>query len=369
VTTGFIYDEQFLLHDNGDAILFHPPIPEQPPEEHVANPRLISRTKELLDRTGLTAQLVAVPPRRAAVEEILAIHDSDYVAGVRAMSDGSGGDAGDGALVGPGSYEIALLSAGGAIAAVDAVMDGQVDNAYALLRPPGHHAIADLGMGFCLFNNVAIAARHAQRRGIERIAVVDWDVHHGNGTNAAFHADRSVLFISLHQDGLYPPGSGSVEDTGAVGAEGFTVNIPLPPGTGDASYLAAFERIVIPILDKFRPDLILVSAGQDPSAYDPLGRMLVTSEGFRNLTRQIKRSAETLCDGKLVVCHEGGYSTSYVPFCTVAVIEELSGQRGTVGDVLLDELKLVGGINTISRDATAAIDRAVGVQSKYWDLS
>jgi len=369
MATALIYDERFLQHDNGQALLYMPVIPQQEPDEHVANPRLIARTKALLDGAGLTDRLVQIPPAPAAVEDIAMVHTLAYIERVRALSTASGGDAGDYAIVGPGSYEIALLSAGGAMTAVDAVLDDKATNAYALLRPPGHHAVPDLGRGFCLFGNVAIAARHAQRRGLQRIAIVDWDVHHGNGTQAAFYDDPSVLFVSLHQDGLYPTASGLVDDVGGDGARGFTVNVPLPAGTGDAGYRTAFERLVVPIVRQFGPELILVSAGQDPSAHDPLGRMLCSSEGFRAMTRLMKELAEEVCAGRLVVCHEGGYSTSYVPFCTLAVVEELSGLRGTIDDIFLPVVRAIAAVDQISGDAERAIDEAIERQRPYWQLA
>jgi acetoin utilization deacetylase AcuC-like enzyme len=365
MATGLVFDERYLEHDNGPSLLYLPAIPEQEPEEHVSSPRQIRRSKELLDKSGLTAHLTEIPPRPATVAEVARVHTRAYMERVRELSAGAGGDAGDSAMVGHGSYEIALLSAGGAITAVDAVLDGRAANVYALLRPPGHHAVADKGMGFCIFSNVAIAARHAQSRGVGRIAIIDWDVHHGNGTQAAFYDDSSVLFISLHQDGLYPPNSGHVEDVGGPGAEGFTVNIPLPAGTGDGGYSAAVQRIVVPIVRQFIPELVMVSAGQDPSMFDQLGRMRVSSEGFRAMAQLIKGAAGEVCGGHLVICHEGGYSASYVPFCTLAIVEEMSGIRSRVQDPFLVEYPLV---IDASEETERAIVRAIDQQCRFWQL-
>jgi acetoin utilization deacetylase AcuC-like enzyme len=214
------------------------------------------------------------------------------------------------------------------MAAVDAVVSGRVRRAFANIRPPGHHAMSDKGMGFCIFNNVVIAARHAQRKhGIERVLVLDWDVHDGNGTQDAFYDDPTVLFFSLHQDKLYPPNFGELEQTGAGAGEGFTVNIPLPAGSGDAAYLAAFEQIVVPVADEFRPQLVLVSAGQDASTMDPLGRMCVSTEGYRRMTQAMIDIAERHAGGRLAVLQEGGYSELYAPYCGLAIVETLAETR------------------------------------------
>jgi acetoin utilization deacetylase AcuC-like enzyme len=251
------------------------------------------------------------------------------VESIRAMSSGMGGEGADGTtVIGKGSYEVALLAAGGTIEAVDAVLDGRVDNAYALVRPPGHHAVAATGMGFCIFGNLAIAARHAQDvRGVERIAIVDWDVHHGNGTQAAFYTDPGVLTISIHQDNVFPPNSGSLDERGDGAGAGYALNVPLPPGTGDGGYLHAFDEVVIPAVRAFGPDLVLVASGFDAGAMDPLARQLVTSAGFRAMTERVLGVAAECCGGRVAMSHEGGYSPIYVPFCGLAVLEAMSGVR------------------------------------------
>jgi acetoin utilization deacetylase AcuC-like enzyme len=366
MATGLVFHESYLQHDNGPSLMNLPAIPEQEPEEHISSQRQIRRSKELLDKTGLTAHLVEIPPRPATLEQVARIHTRRHIDHVRELSAGSGGDSGELAMVGHGSYEIALLSAGGAITAVDAVLDGDVANVYGLLRPPGHHAVADRGMGFCIFNNVAIAARHARDRGVARVAILDWDVHHGNGTQAAFYDDRSVLFFSIHEDNNYPPNSGLVDDVGGPGAEGFTVNLPLPSATGTGGYVAVVERVVVPIMRQFAPELIMVSAGQDASFFDPLARMKVSSEGFRAMTRLIKGVAGEVCAGRLAICHEGGYNPSYVPFCVLATVEELSGVRTAMDDPFLQFMP--SSINEVSPEQEKAIARAIEVQRRYWTL-
>jgi acetoin utilization deacetylase AcuC-like enzyme len=223
-------------------------------------------------------------------------------------------------------------------------LDGVVENVYALVRPPGHHAEPELGRGFCIFGNAAIAGFHAREaRGVERIAIVDWDVHHGNGTQNAFWTDPNVLAISIHQDGCFPRESGYVHEIGEGAGVGYTLNVPLPPGSGDGAYVATFERVVAPALRAFKPDLIIVASGLDANAMDPLARMMMTSAGYKELTRIMVEVADEVCDGRLVVEHEGGYSSAYVPYCGVAVIEALSGLTSTIGDPFLPTLSTMRG--------------------------
>jgi acetoin utilization deacetylase AcuC-like enzyme len=331
--TGLVWHERMMWHDTGSGAAVLPSGAWLEPHQHSENPDTKRRFKNLLDAVGLTAQLTLLTPLPATVEQLCRIHDRAYVERIREASLGLGGVAGSETPFGTGSYEIALLAAGGAIAAVDAVLEGRVDNAYALVRPPGHHALADTGLGFCIFANVAVAVRDAQaRHGIERIAIVDWDVHHGNGTQAAFWDDPSVLAISIHQDGGYPPDSGGVDERGADAAEGTTVNIPLPPGSGSGAYLAAFERLVIPALDRFEPQLIVVASGFDAGGLDPIGRMLLPAATFGQLTLLVRAAADRHCGGRLVLSHEGGYSAGHVPFCGLSVIEALSGLSAGVDD-------------------------------------
>lgn len=262
-----------------------------------------------------------------------------------------------------------MLAAGSGIAAVDAVIAGEVENAYALLRPPGHHATATESMGFCVFNNVVIAARHAQSaHGLRRVMIVDWDVHHGNGTESAFYDDPDTLFISLHQDDWYPLHRGKVTDVGSGEAAGRTINIPLPPGSNDSGYLEAFERVIRPIARQFAPELMLISAGQDPNMADPLGRMLVTMEGFRGMATVLKEIATQSCDGRLVALQEGGYSAAYVPFCTLAAIEGLVGERSAVIDPYEGSSELVRSKLEYRPAQSAAIDEVVAVQRAFWSL-
>jgi len=311
-------------------------------------------------------ELEKIRPRAATREEIEYYHTPDYIEKVKQLSDTTGGDAGDHAIVGRGSYEIALLSTGGALTAVDSVMEGKVDNVYALTRPPGHHAEADKGIGFCIFNNVAIAAKYAREKyGLKRILILDWDVHHGNGTEKAFYDDESVLFISIHEHLNFPNDSGYATDIGEGKGEGYNVNIPLPPGSGNAAYLHVLEAIVKPLAEDFNPELIIVSAGQDPGMFDPLGRMRVSAEGFGKMTDIMKQIAQKHCGGKLVLCHEGGYSNAYVPFCTIKIIESLCEKQTDVEDPFAPGAN--GYPDKLYDHEKEMIDQVIEIQSKYWD--
>jgi acetoin utilization deacetylase AcuC-like enzyme len=365
--TGLVWHERYMWHDTGSGAgpLSAGGLVE--PGEHVENPLPKRRFYNLLARTGVVDELVAIKPRFATKDELAAFHSRDYIDEVEQQSANNGGFAGFHVPFGPGSYDIARLAVGGCFAAVDAVVDEQVTNAYALVRPPGHHALAETGMGFCIFNNVALAARYAlSRHGLERVAIVDWDVHHGNGTQAAFWEDDRVLTISIHQDRAFPQDCGTVKERGAGRGEGCNINIPLPPGCGTGAYTAAFERVVLPALHGYKPELILISSGLDASPQDPLGRMMLHSDGFRRLTGLLKGAAEELCDGRLVACHEGGYAAAYVPFCGLAIIEELMGSEPHGEDPSLALYKAQAG-QDLQPHQDAAITEAAGWVRSRWD--
>jgi acetoin utilization deacetylase AcuC-like enzyme len=333
MATGFVFHELYMWHNTWNwAQVFAPSLTVQP-GEHAENPETKRRFRNLLEVSGLLDSLVTIKARYATEDELARVHSRDHIARIKAMSAENGGDASVLTPFGKGSFEIAQLAAGGTMAAVDAVVEGRVKNAYALVRPPGHHATATVGMGFCLFANVAVAIAHARAtHRLGRIATVDWDVHHGNGTQSIFYADPTTLTISLHQDNLFPDESGTVAETGEGAGKGYNLNIPLPPGSGDGCYLAAFEQVVLPALYRFKPELIIVPSGFDASGVDPLGRMMVSSEGYRAMTRLLMKAADDLCGGRLVMSHEGGYSQMYVPYCGLAVMEEMTGIRTAIED-------------------------------------
>jgi acetoin utilization deacetylase AcuC-like enzyme len=293
-TVGFVTDPRCLDHLTGPS---HPERPE----------RLGAITSRVA-ASGLSSDLAVLPAQPASLEWIRELHDADYIERVRhACERGSpiidSMDTG----ISERSYDVALLAAGAGLAAADAVVSGKVSSAFAAVRPPGHHALQDTAMGFCLFNNAAILARYFQRRhGCRDVFIIDWDVHHGNGTQAAFYDDPSVFYFSIHQWPFYP-GSGSVREKGAGAGAGFTLNAPMPAGCGDDEYVRVFEHQVLPAMDRFHPAAVIISAGFDAHRDDPLAGMKVTESGYAALTRLVHDAVDRLCPGRLVSILEGGY--------------------------------------------------------------
>lgn len=303
------------------------------------NPETKRRLKNLVEVTGLAAELDCRYAAPATREDILGVHPVSYVDEFKRLSDEHGGDLGVRAPFGPGGYEIAALSAGLVSGALSSVLDGLHANAYALSRPPGHHCMADQPMGFCLLANIAIAIEAAKAKNPDlRIAVIDWDVHHGNGTEAIFVDRADVLTVSLHQEHRFPFDTGGAEIRGNGAGESFNVNVPLPPGSGHNTYLGAFERIVLPSLQKFRPDAIVVACGFDAVSMDPLSRMLCSATTFAEMTRMLMDVAADLCGCRIVMAHEGGYSEVYVPFCGHLVLEQMSGSAVQIDDPMHERI-------------------------------
>lgn len=336
MSTGLIWTERAMWHDSGNHFGPHSQWIEPAPHPESADSK--RRIRNLLDASGLSEHLVWIKPTPASQEALLRVHSQEYLQRIQATAERGGGNIGAVAAthIGAHGFELASLAAGGAIEAVDAVISGRVENAYVLMRPPGHHAERSEGKGFCVFNNSAIAARHAQAaRGLRRIALLDWDAHHGNGAQQIFWNDASVLAISIHQDRAFPQTVGAVDENGGDAARGYTINIPLPPGSGEGAYMSAMREVVEPALRAFEPDLIIVPCGFDAGHLDPTARMLLTSESFRHMTLFIKELAVQLCGGRLVLVHEGGYALQSVPFLALATFEALSGHRTEVKDPFL----------------------------------
>lgn len=339
MSTAFLFDEWCLWHSAG---LYATILPVggwvQPPSAaaHAESPESKRRFKNLLDVSGLSQQLQLSSAAPVTEEDLLRVHGAAYLQHFKQVSDQGGGLIGVEAPIGAGSYEIAKLSAGLAAAAVEKVYCGEVKNAYALSRPPGHHCLPDQAMGFCFLSNISIAIERAKAKlGLGKVVVLDWDVHHGNGTQHIFYQRDDVLTISIHQSKCFPPGYSGEADIGEGAGAGFNLNIPLLAGAGHDAYLYAFENIVLPALQRYQPELIIVACGFDANAYDPLARQLAHSDTFRHMTSLCMQAAAELCDGKLVMVHEGGYADFYVPFCGLAVMEQLSGIKTAVDDPCL----------------------------------
>ncbi|SFT70327.1 class II histone deacetylase [Halomonas saccharevitans] len=338
-TTGFFWHERCFWHDPGAIGVFSAPGEFLQPQSASESAESKRRLKNLLEVSGLIDELCVRKPRPAGREDLERFHTPRYLDALEAGDRALGGNGGDCAPYTPGSLAAARQSAGLAIAAVEAVATGELSRGYALCRPPGHHAEADRGRGFCLLGNIPVAVMRARALGqVGRVAILDWDVHHGNGQQAAFYDDPEVLTVSIHQAGNYPLDTGSFEEQGEGAGEGTCLNLPLPPGCGLGAYAHAMRELVLPALEAFRPELIVVACGYDACAKDPLGKMLLNSAAFGEMTRQLMALAERVCDGRLVMIHEGGYSEGYVPLCGHAVIEALTGGAITVPDPQNEEI-------------------------------
>jgi acetoin utilization deacetylase AcuC-like enzyme len=297
--TGIVRDPCYLLHDMGS---YHPESPER-----------LAVIYQMIDQMNPGFNLSEIPTRAATAEEIALVHDRRYVDRI-AETEGR-----EETFLDPDtsacahSWKAASCAAGGLLNLVDAVLDGTIRNGFALVRPPGHHAERRRAMGFCLFNNIAVAARYATNiRGLERVAIVDWDLHHGNGTQNTFYEDSTVMYVSTHQYPHYP-GTGGTREVGHGPGTGFTVNFPMSLGFGDAEYVTAFHMVIAPILTAFQPQMILVSAGFDAHHMDPLGGMSLTEDGFEQILQILMHLAAELCSDRVILALEGGYNLEALP--------------------------------------------------------
>ncbi len=307
--------------------VFHPIYLEHNDPGHSERKERLQSIMRSLESSGTLARLTSIEATPLDLELLSTMHDPNYIKRVEMVAESGWGMLDPDTYVNARSYEAALMAAGGLINAVEAVLLGQVDNGFALVRPPGHHALRDRGMGFCLFNNVALAAQYAiEQHGLPRILIVDFDVHHGNGTQDAFYERDDVLYFSTHQYPHYP-GTGHWREKGQGRGEGYTVNVPLPEGVGDEGYTQAFEEILLPLAHRYNPDLILVSAGYDAHWVDPLASMRLSTTGFHHLTTILVSLAEELCQGRLVLTLEGGYDLDALSHSVLATFAALKREE------------------------------------------
>ncbi|MFA5054872.1 MAG: histone deacetylase [Dehalococcoidia bacterium] len=308
MSVGLVYHPIYLEHDTG---------------MHCETASRLVSIMSHLNNEGTMDKLVPLNAQAASIDQVARVHSPSYISDIESFVKRGGGYLDGDTVASPSSYEAALYAAGGLIAAVDAVMSGDVTYSFALVRPPGHHAVRSAAMGFCIFNNIAIAARDAiAKHKLERVMIVDFDVHHGNGTQDAFYSDSSVLYFSTHQYPFYP-GSGDVDEIGSGDGEGYTVNVPMPGGCGDAEYVRAFEEVLAPVTKRFKPQLILVSAGYDAHWADSIAGMQVSAPGYTRMATMLKKLADELCDKRLVFALEGGYNLEALATSVDATINVL----------------------------------------------
>ena len=328
MTTALIYDPIFLEHLT--------------PENHPERPERLKKAMDVLQALNWLERegLIQLTPRAATEDELATVHEREYIQKVKAAAHKVAREQDSGGrktrffatdtFVSARSYEAATKAAGAPLTAIDAMLNGEIDNAYCLVRPPGHHAVAESAMGFCLFNNVAVAARYAiDKHGLERVMIIDYDVHHGNATQEMFYDDPRVLYFSIHQSPFYP-GTGLSDERGEGAGLGTTINVPLPATTGYETYEPVFRQVMAPAADRFDPQLILVSAGFDAHWKDPLGGMYLSTAGYAKLTGIIIELAQTLCNGRLVFVQEGGYDLLAMAGCVATCINLLLGDDAAV---------------------------------------
>jgi len=337
MSTAYCYDDIYLKHN-------------QP--GHPENAGRLQAIMAGLQESKLLERLNQIPARPATEEEIAAIHTKSYIGQVRQVSEQGGGHLDGDTYTTAHSYQAALMAAGGLLALTQAVLDGEVQNGFALVRPPGHHAIPGRGMGFCIFNNIAVAAKFALTRPeVEKVMIVDFDVHHGNGTQDVFEASSDVLFVSTHQHPFYP-GTGRIDESGWGEGAGTLVNVPLPAGVGDSGYAQIMQEIIWPLAHRYDPQLILVSAGFDAHWTDPLAMMTLSLEGYAQITRELANMADELCDGRIVFTLEGGYDPTVLANAVQNVFHILLGEdkiSDPIGRSPYQEASIANLIQTVKR--------------------
>jgi len=340
---GIVKDELFLKHLNGFQ---HPECPER-----------LESINAMLESTDLISKVKVLDPVDATDDQILSVHTEPYYLTVKNTKGVEVYNFDPDTSSNPYTFDAAIRGSGGIISSIDKVLNDELDCSFAFPRPPGHHAEADRAMGFCFFNHIAVAAAHLLSKGLERVLIIDWDIHHGNGTQHIFYDNPHVLFYSIHQFPFYP-GTGSLDEYGKNEGEGYTLNVPVPPMLGDADYNKIFELILTPVIEQYDPQYILVSAGFDAYFVDPLGRMQITESGFAQLTRYVMNAAEKHCGGNLTLVLEGGYNIQGLASITKLVLEELLEiNRSEI--IIPDDFKKIEFV----------VEGVLGTYSKYWKFS
>jgi acetoin utilization deacetylase AcuC-like enzyme len=344
--TGIVKNLQYVRHGGGFS---YPESPER-----------LKAIYEMLENPDMSWKFTEIEARYAEQKELEAIHSASYIDFIAQTKGKSMTMLDQDTVATAGTYDAARLAAGGVIAAIDSVVSKETDNAFALVRPPGHHATANEAAGFCIFNNIAIGASHALARwGMKRILIVDWDVHHGNGTQGSFYDDERVLYFSTHQSPEYP-WTGSWGETGEGRGLGYTINIPMNPGADDAYYIRVFKDILVPVARSYRPEFILVSAGFDPYIGDPIGGMKMSPEGFSCLARIVLDLADEFCDGRVVAVLEGGYNIQGLVRCVRAVLLEFLGETTVSKETLAN----LASMADLQKDPV--IEKVRELQQAHW---
>jgi len=354
MSLGYVLDEVFTAH--------------QPPHPHPERPERITAVRDALRAAHLPQRGTSVPARAASEDEIGRVHRAGYVSTLTRTVPGQSGWLDADTYFSPGTWDATLKAAAAVIDVTKGVLDGRFRRGMALVRPPGHHAEADRAMGFCLINNVAVAAAAARALGAHRVAILDWDVHHGNGTQHIFEDDASVLYLSSHQYPYYP-GTGGPGEVGTGAGRGATINVGLPAGCGDGEYAAVFDQVFVPALRRFRPDIILLSAGFDAYVDDPLAGMQVTAQGYREMARTVTQVADEVCEGRIVCALEGGYNLQGLGQGVVAVLDAFDGRlpaaRKPAGTGEADEAGEAGEAGEgIMKGARSAIDQTLAALAR-----
>jgi acetoin utilization deacetylase AcuC-like enzyme len=348
-STAVFYDPIYLEHDNGYG---HPERPER-----------LQMTMQMIEGVGLADKVRIISPRDASVDEIALVHTRSYIEKVERTAESGGGWLDPDTHVGVRSYDAALKSTGAVLEGLERIFSGDIDNAFCLVRPPGHHATAERGMGFCLFNNNAVASRFAMREyGVSRVFILDWDAHHGNGLQDIFYDDDKVLYVSLHQYPHYP-GTGSNSEIGIGAGEGYTVNFPLPARSGEEVYLAAFDQVILPIAREYQPELVLISAGYDGHFSDQLCSMLLRGHSYAEMTTRLKDFAEEFCGGKMMAALEGGYDLTGIAISMTNTIAVMAGE-----DIRVEEEVDSEAIFPSSSRGMEIVESTREALSSYWPL-